>query len=103
MSASCRFVCAVAVCVFTETLRDLPSRQQESGPFNLTSKYLPMMSKTEQLVASAGAMLRRGRGQMCSRAEYEHSLNAMTEVLHPAVSSGEQGTVDHRSSHECDV
>ena len=59
-----------------------------------------MVSNPEQLVASSDAMLLNGRGHMCSRAEYKHSLNAMTQVLHTTVSSGETGTLDKRSSHD---
>ena len=56
------------------------------------------MSKTGQIDVSVGAMLPNVRGQMCSRAEYGHSLNAMRQVLHTTVSSGEKGTFDNKSS-----
>jgi hypothetical protein len=62
-----------------------------------------MMSKMEQTVISSGAMLRSGRGQMCSRVEYRLSLNAMTQVLHTTFASGEKGAFDKKSFHECDV
>jgi len=61
-----------------------------------------MMSKMEQTVISSGAMLRSGRGQLCSRWEHGQLLNAMTQVLHATFASGEKGAFDKKSFHECD-
>jgi hypothetical protein len=38
-----------------------------------------MMSKTEQIVISSDAMLRKSRGQADSRAEHRRPLNGMTD------------------------
>ena len=62
-----------------------------------------MMSKTEQLVVSAGAMLRSVRGQRCPpEAGYGHSFNAVTQAFHTPCSSGETGAIDKRRSYDND-
>jgi hypothetical protein len=38
-----------------------------------------MMSKTEQIVISSNAMLRKSRGQTYSRAKHRRPLNGMTD------------------------
>jgi hypothetical protein len=81
-----------------KTLRDVSPLSPSSIEVVQLAEYLPMMSKTEQLGDSDGAMLRSGREQINSRARYGKSLNAMTWILHATVSSGEKGTVDKRRS-----
>jgi hypothetical protein len=79
-----------------KTLRDVSPLSHSSIEVVQLAEYLPLMSKTEQLGDSDGAMLRSGREQINSRGRYAKSLSEVTQAFHTPVSSGD----GHRQQKE---